>query len=212
LATDYVKVDGINMRYAREGRGDPLVLIHTLRTQLEYFQKVMPELSKHFEVYALDLPGHGHSDIPHREYTHDFLTKSVEGFLLSLDIREATLIGESIGGVIVLSLASRDTVSLKRVVSLNPYDYGRGGGIRRSSFLAKVVVTAMQWPVIGWIVTHSENKLILRKVLEGGVRDNQALPGNLIDEFHRVGSRKGYRRSERSVFSNWEGWIKARDG
>jgi hypothetical protein len=35
-----------------------LVLLHTLRTQLDLFEKVVPELSKHSTVYAVDYPGH----------------------------------------------------------------------------------------------------------------------------------------------------------
>ncbi len=49
------------IRYLKSGKGQPLVLIHTIRTQLDYFEYVIPELAKHFTVYALDLPGHGYS-------------------------------------------------------------------------------------------------------------------------------------------------------
>lgn len=55
-------------------------------------------------AYALDLPGHGHSDIPKAEYTEEFFKNSVETFLESFDINEATGVGESIGGVFALLL------------------------------------------------------------------------------------------------------------
>ena len=128
--TRYTEIDGVNLRYMKVGNGKPLVLIHTLRTQLDYFQKVIPTLAAHFEIYALDLPGHGHSDIPSGKYNCNFLSDFVEGFLLKLNLHDVTLVGESIGGVIALNLASRGKVSVKRVISLNPYDYGNGGGIR----------------------------------------------------------------------------------
>ena len=51
------------------------------RTQLDLFEKVIPELSKHFTVYALDYPGHGYSDIPKARYDAAFFTETVEGFL-----------------------------------------------------------------------------------------------------------------------------------
>jgi len=35
--------------------------MHTIRTQLDYFQEVIPELAKLYTVYAVDLPGHGRS-------------------------------------------------------------------------------------------------------------------------------------------------------
>jgi pimeloyl-ACP methyl ester carboxylesterase len=207
--TQYIEIDGVNLRYMKVGNGDPLVLIHTLRTQLDYFQKVIPSLAEHFEVYALDLPGHGHSDIPSGEYTQDFLTGFVEEFLFKLNLHDVTLVGESIGGVIALSIASRGKASVKRVISLNPYDYGNGGGIRRSSFLAKIVFAAIQWPVIGWVVSHSEAP-VLRTIMEGGFCNKEALPEDLVNEFRSVGSRKGYRRAERSLFRNWKSWVEAK--
>jgi len=44
---------------------------------------VVPELAKHFTVYALDYPGHGYSDIPKERYDADFFVRSVEGFLIT---------------------------------------------------------------------------------------------------------------------------------
>ena len=33
--------------------------MHTVRGQLDYFQRVIPQLWDHYTVYALDLPGMG---------------------------------------------------------------------------------------------------------------------------------------------------------
>ncbi|MFE7723605.1 hypothetical protein ACFU44_31790 [Nocardia rhizosphaerihabitans] len=40
-----------------------MVLLHTVRTQAEHFQRLIPLLLPHHTVYALDLPGMGYSDI-----------------------------------------------------------------------------------------------------------------------------------------------------
>ena len=57
-------ISGNTIRYIKAGKGPTLVLLHTLRTQLDIFEKLVPLLSKSFTVYALDYPGHGFSDIP----------------------------------------------------------------------------------------------------------------------------------------------------
>ena len=54
---------GLALRYEKTGEGPPLVLLHTIRTQLEYFRDLAPVLAKSYTVYAIDLPGHGHSPI-----------------------------------------------------------------------------------------------------------------------------------------------------
>src|SRR5690349_6439784 len=56
-----IDIGGAKLRYIKSGKGPVLILLHTLRTQLDLFEKVVPELSKHFTVYALDYPGHGYS-------------------------------------------------------------------------------------------------------------------------------------------------------
>ena len=64
IPVEYVEVGGNTLRYIKTGTGPVVVLLHTLRTQLDLFEKVVPKLAKHFTVYALDYPGHGYSDIP----------------------------------------------------------------------------------------------------------------------------------------------------
>ena len=103
----WVTVDGVRLRYLVAGSGPPLVLLHTLRTQLDLFQRVIPALARRYQVYALDLPGHGHSDIPAAEYTADLFIDAVAGFLQQLEIEQAVLVGESIGATIALGLAAR---------------------------------------------------------------------------------------------------------
>ena len=100
-----IEVGGTRLRYIKTGKGPALVLLHTLRTQLDLFEKVIPELSKHFTVYAFDYPGHGYSDIPEARYDAAFFVKAVAGFLDKLDLRDVTLGGVSIGGSIALIVA-----------------------------------------------------------------------------------------------------------
>src|SRR5262249_32602372 len=61
---------GTRLRYLKAGSGPtPLVLLHTVRTQLDHFQLVIPRLLHAFTVYAIDLPGMGWSDItPNASY------------------------------------------------------------------------------------------------------------------------------------------------
>lgn len=62
---DYATLaDGTRLRYLKAGSGPTaLVLLHTVRTQLDHFQLVIPKILHAFTVYAIDLPGMGWSDI-----------------------------------------------------------------------------------------------------------------------------------------------------
>ena len=91
--------DKLSLRYEMSGNGPPLVL-HTIRTQLEYF-RARRRFSQKFTVYAVDLPGHGHSPIDRSaQYDEPYMRKGVVGFLEALDLREVTIVGELIGAVL----------------------------------------------------------------------------------------------------------------
>lgn len=206
----YVKVDGIKLRYVEVGQGPPLVLLHTLRTQLDIFQKVIPELSKHFKTYALDYPGHGFSDIPAVEYTPKFFTDIVAGFLEELDIKGATVAGESIGGSIALRLAPRHHVRAKKVVAINAYDYDAGRGAKRSSWHANVLFSLNNFPILGSTFWRLRQYSIFKNIMEGGVVHKNALQPALLREMYEVGNRPRHYQALMSLVANWAGWEHAR--
>lgn len=198
--------NGFTIRYVRSGDGPPLILMHTIRTQLDYFEKLVPVLKEHYQVFALDLPGHGQSTILPVEYTEKLFRDSVTEFITQLDLHDVTLAGESIGGALALTVSSELPDRVRHAIALNPYDYGDkfGGGIRNSRN--------------GWIIGlfnvfgayTIEPEFVLTTVLKGGSHNPANLQPELLHEFYRTGLRPDYRRVEYSVFKNWQTWIEAR--
>lgn len=206
----YIDLETSRVRYIAAGEGPPLVLLHTLRTQLDLFQKVIPELARHHRVYALDYPGHGWSDIPKAAYSPDFFVRAVGQFLDRLGLKDATLVGESIGGSIALLLAARRHPAVARVVAINPYDYDRGRGLRRSSPLANLVFGLAPIPVLGGTVMRFRNRMINGRILQGGVHRPEAIPPALSQEMHQVGNRPGHYQALLSLVRHWPRWEAAR--
>jgi pimeloyl-ACP methyl ester carboxylesterase len=206
----YVVIGGTRIRYVVAGDGPTLVLLHTLRTQLDMFQKVIPALATQFRVYALDYPGHGHSDAPDAEYDAELFVGSVAAFLDRMDIRDAVLVGESIGGTIALVLAARHNPRVRDVVAINPYDYGRGRGLRRSSRLANVVLGMTAVPVLGEMLMRSAPYPIDKRILEGGVHRKDAFPRTLLRELHASGKRPGHARAFARLVRSWPSWARVR--
>lgn len=202
----YVDIGGVNVRYITVGAGENVVLLHTLRTQLDLFEKIVPDLARHFTVYALDYPGHGYSDIPQTAYNADFFVRSVEGFLDALDLREVTLSGVSIGGAIALIVAGRRNARVTRVVAINPYDYARGRGMTRSSWLGWLITVTSETPLIGETVMRLRNFVIMKAVLRGGVADPRSIRPALLEEMYRVGNRRGHYRAFISLLRHAASW------
>jgi len=210
IPIQYVTVNGIRLRYITAGQGPTLVLLHTLRTQLDLFEKVIPELAKSFTVYAVDYPGHGYSDIPAAKYDAAFFADTVEGFLDALELQKATLAGVSIGGSISLMLAARNNRRVERVVAINPYDYAKGRGMARSSFLARLVVAVADIPIIGETVMRLRQFRVMKSILDGGVAEPDHIPPELLMEMYLLGNRRGHYRAFLSLLRNAESWETAR--
>jgi pimeloyl-ACP methyl ester carboxylesterase len=202
----YLDLDGVNVRYVVAGDGPPLLLLHTLRTQLDMFSRVIPALATRFRVYALDYPGHGYSDSPDADYSAEYFTAAVAKFLDAVGIEDATLVGESIGGTIALVLAARRHPRVRRVVAVNPYDYDRGRGTRRAGAVANVLMGLAPIPVVGDTVLRLRHPVLERQLFEGGVHRPASFPAALSRELSAAGNRRNHYRAFLSLVRHWPSW------
>ena len=197
------------LRYLTGGTGPPLVLLHTVRTQAEHFRHLIPLVLEQYTVYALDLPGMGYSQIvTGASYQEPAMRAAVKRLMTQLDLRDVTLLGESMGAVLALTTATDLPKRVRRVVAINPYDYR--GGIFRSSLLARLIITGVLAPGIGPILASQEPKPIMRAILKGGLVDPSALREDYLDEVLEVGRRPGYPTVARAVYANLPSLIAAR--
>jgi pimeloyl-ACP methyl ester carboxylesterase len=206
----FTRADGSRLRYFTSGSGPVLVLMHTIRTQLDYFHRVIPQLWESFTVYALDLPGMGWSDIvPGARYEEPDLRAAVVDFVTGLDLHDVTLAGESLGGALALQSAVDLKERVSRVVAFNTYDYP--SGLERGNLFARVIIRSVRMPGVGPVFAAIENRPIMRAVMRGGVVDKSALSGEFMGELRKSGRRKGYPRVARAGYRSLTGFVEARD-
>jgi pimeloyl-ACP methyl ester carboxylesterase len=206
----FTRSDGSRMRYFTAGSGPALVLMHTIRTQLDYFHRVIPLLWDSFTVYAVDLPGMGWSDIvPGARYEEPDLRAAVVEFVTGLDLHDVTLAGESLGGALALSASIDLKDRVARVVAFNSYDYP--SGLERGNLLARFIISSVRAPLVGAVFAAMESRPIITGVMRGGVVDKTTLPDDFIVELRRSGRRKGYSRVSRAIYRSLKEFIKARD-
>ncbi len=85
--------------------GPPLVLIHALGTNMRIWDEVIPLLPPGLRVLRFDLRGHGASDVPPGPYAMGALIRDAERLMDHFAVKDAVVLGLSIGGLIAQGLA-----------------------------------------------------------------------------------------------------------
>jgi pimeloyl-ACP methyl ester carboxylesterase len=106
----------------RAGHGEPLLLLHGIGSTRDDFSALLPRLAEHFDVLALDLPGHGESPVGTWPPTVAALTDAVEADLDARGLGRVHILGNSLGARIGIELAARHRA--RSVVALSPSGLG----------------------------------------------------------------------------------------
>lgn len=114
----------MEMNYVRRGTGEPLLLVHGLGGSWRTWRPVLDALAAEREVIAVDLPGHGDTPPLPGEVSIDTLAEAVSSFLDAHDLTGVDVVGNSMGGRLVLELARRGEVGA--TVSLDPGGFWKG--------------------------------------------------------------------------------------
>ncbi|NEX45679.1 3-oxoadipate enol-lactonase [Pseudotabrizicola algicola] len=94
----------LNAELSGPDRAPPVVLLHSLGTNLRLWDGVVARLPGH-RILRLDMRGHGASDAPPAPYAMGALIHDVERVMAQAGMREAVVVGLSIGGMIAQGLA-----------------------------------------------------------------------------------------------------------
>ncbi len=120
-----IEVEGFRTRYLTAGTGPTVVLLHAGGESSIDWQWTISLLSNTYRVYAPDLHGFGEESHPQAKYTTSFLKRFVSQFLIELGIKEAALVGNSMGGLIAMHVALTRPVNVTALVLVDSAALGR---------------------------------------------------------------------------------------
>jgi pimeloyl-ACP methyl ester carboxylesterase len=122
LSTRHVTAAGHRIAYLEGGSGEPLVLLHGFGADKDSWPPIARILTRHFHVFALDLPGFGESTRdPAAAYGVGEQVERLEAFAQALGIAAPFhLGGNSMGGAIAGAYAARHPERLKSLWLIDP--------------------------------------------------------------------------------------------
>ncbi|SFP82306.1 alpha/beta fold hydrolase [Parafilimonas terrae] len=113
----YSEVNGLKMYYEIYGEGKPIVLIHgggsTIQTT---YSNIIPLLSKHRQVIAMDLQAHGRTGDRAGSLSFEQDADDVAMLLNNLNIAKADFLGYSNGGQTLIEIALRHTAIVDKMI------------------------------------------------------------------------------------------------
>ncbi|MGQ9642425.1 MAG: alpha/beta fold hydrolase [Ignavibacterium sp.] len=118
--------------YIDEGKGEyTLVFIHGLASNAGFWRYNIPELSKHFRVVAVDLPGYGKSQKGDYSYSLSFYAETIKNLIDELQLKNVVIVGHSMGGQIAIIFALNYPGKLSKLILAAPAgfeEFQRGEG------------------------------------------------------------------------------------
>lgn len=112
----FIEIDDLKTAYQVGGTGSPVVLLHGWGGEANSFKPIFDWLSRSYQVYALDLPGFGLSEIPSTAWDASDYAKFLSAFFQKLNIGRAHLIGHSYGGRISIVMAAEEPEKVDKLI------------------------------------------------------------------------------------------------
>lgn len=168
-------VDGVRLHYYDSGPHDetPVLLVHGLGDEADTWRHIFPALARWRRVIALDLPGFGRSEKPRRAYTSAFFAQTVLGLMDTLAIRQAVLIGHSMGAAVAQRLALAQPERVARLALI-------GGGLPTAPRRPPPQLWLFLTPGLGELIYTSlrRSQELAYATLQPYYHDLQAMPAS----------------------------------
>jgi pimeloyl-ACP methyl ester carboxylesterase len=176
-----IDVGGKQLEVVESGpkSGAPIVLIHCFTCAINYWDGMIPRLARDHRVVAVDLLGHGGSEKPRSGYSVPDQASAVAEVLARLGVRDAEVVGHSLGGPVAIALAEQSPQLVSRLVAIDSIpdtSYGDVGFIGELPFK----------PVIGEALWRVKPDFSIRDGLKVAFAPGFSVPDAFVEDVKRM--------------------------
>jgi pimeloyl-ACP methyl ester carboxylesterase len=114
---------GIRTPVLHGGSGTPIILLHGPGGYAAHWMRVIPELVKHHQVIAPDLPGHGESDTSGLELDANRVLSWLGELIERCCSSPPQVVGQVLGGAMAARFAARNGGHISRLVLCDTFGF-----------------------------------------------------------------------------------------
>ncbi len=173
-----ITLRGINVNYATRGKGPAILLLHGWNSSHEQWSLNLRQLSRGFRAIAVDLPGHGDSDIPPDfDFSLEAHVAWLEDFRKAMRLRSFGLAGHSLGGTIAAAYTASHPDRVNALVLIATPASGRGLSLRNRIPGAGALLSLTYWMRGPWALAF----MMLRGVYKSENLEKPFVQANVLE-------------------------------
>lgn len=156
-----------------------IVLLHCYTCSIHWWLDLEPLLASDRRVVSIDLPGHGGSEKPRDGYSAEDQADLVAEALRDAGVRDALIVGQSLGGVIATALAERHPGLVRGVVAIDAPVRERYRDLPLTARIARA-------PVIGQALKRAAPDSAIRDGLADAFAEGFDVPDQFVEDVRRM--------------------------
>lgn len=116
VKSGHLPVNGVSYYYEIRGAGEPLLVLHGGLGTLDMFAPLLPALTAHRTVVAVDLHGHGRTALGDRPLDVPSMGDDMAALVEGLGYPRVDVLGYSLGGAVAFRMAAQHPATVRRAV------------------------------------------------------------------------------------------------
>lgn len=199
--SSYVDVEGLKVHVAQsktanncaeQSSAETLLLIHGTSASLHTWDGWTRELENDYCVVRLDLPAFGltgpYADDTKR-YSLDNYVDTVIAVMDKLNIEQATIAGNSLGGGIAWMTTLKHPERINRLVLVD------ASGFKFTPKRMPIGFKLAQYPILDGLTAHVLPKSLIRSSVESVYADKSKVSDELVNRYYELTRREGNRKA-----------------
>jgi pimeloyl-ACP methyl ester carboxylesterase len=159
--------------------GEPIALLHCFTCAIDWWDGMLPLLAREHRVVAIDLLGHGGSEKPSAGYSMPDQAALVASAMERLGVRDAEIVGHSLGGTVAVALAEEAPDLVDRVAIIDMPSGADNGSL---GFLAEITFA----PVLGEALWRVKPDFAVKDGLEVAFAPGFEIPDAFVEDVKRM--------------------------